>query len=96
MENVFGIGLIIATKGVCDLMDESAVFTGFVIKSLLRYFQSDFGDLCEEDAQMNAEAIKNGDRIMGVYKNPDDDDLSVWIITEADRSATTVLFPSEY
>ena len=52
------------------------------------------GITCEEDAEMNTEAVNNGDdRILAVYKTCKG---NIWIITEWDRSVTTILFPSEY
>lgn len=54
----------------------------------------DFGEVSEEDKALNEEAIEIGDRILSAYF--DRDGVKYWIITEADRSATTVLLPSEY
>lgn len=54
----------------------------------------DFGLVSDEDKALNEEAIETGGRIMSAYR--DRLDVKYWIITEADRSATTVLLPSEY
>jgi hypothetical protein len=62
-----------------------------------RHFRGDWGDVCKEDAALNDAAVTNGSRILSSY--PLDtlaEESRVWIITEADRSRTTVLFPSEY
>lgn len=52
------------------------------------------GDVCKEDWKSNDEALKNGLRLLSEYKLPDG--RRIWIITEWDRSATTLLFPEDY
>ena len=52
------------------------------------------GDVCKEDWESNDEALKNGQRLLSEYKLPDG--KRIWIITEWDRSATTLLFPEDY
>ena len=92
----FKMGQMVMTRGINDraAMDES--FARLLTKFVNRYIRRDWGDLCEEDKQMNDLAIKNGDdRIMGSYKLPNENE-KVWIITEWDRSVTTILFASEY
>lgn len=59
-----------------------------------RHKNCDWGDLCQEDWLMNDEAVRNGDRILSVYHLSDGE--KIWIITEADRSVTTVLFSEDY
>jgi hypothetical protein len=54
----------------------------------------DYGDICDEDDGLNDIAIKEGRRILSVYKVTDE--LTIWIITEADRSSTCMLLPDEY
>ncbi len=61
---------------------------------LVRYMQGDWGNLCESDKHLNDSALKYGDRIFASYT--DANDRKFWIITEADRSATTVLLPEDY
>lgn len=53
------------------------------------------GELPDKDRQANAVAITDGYRILGVYAS-EELRAKIWIITEADRSYTTILFPSEY
>ena len=54
-------------------------------------------DLTESDKRQNDEAVRNGDdRILAAYTHPEHPDWKIWIITEYDRSATTLLFPDEY
>ena len=90
------LGRLVATKGVSDKMSTNRDFYNFVWKSLERYVRMDWGDTCEEDKQQNDEALLHGDRIHAVYKKDDSDEGTIWIITEWDRSVTTVLFPDEY
>ena len=93
----FQLGQLTATRGVADLMAENAAFARFTQISFARYQRGDWGDLCEEDAAMNDSAATNGDdRILAAYDNAEHPAWKIWIITEWDRSATTILFPSEY
>ena len=59
-----------------------------------RHQSGDFGDLAEEDQQANHAALRDGTRLLSSYVI--DSGLTLWIITEADRSATTLLLPEEY
>ena len=59
-----------------------------------RHLRGDWGKVCEEDRELNEEALQTGDRLMSVYSLRSGRKL--WIITEADRSVTTALYPDEY
>jgi len=59
-----------------------------------RHFAGDWGDLNKADKWANEIALRDGERIQSAYVMRNG--LKVWIITEADRSATTMLLPSEY
>jgi hypothetical protein len=61
---------------------------------LRRHAHGDWGDLCEEDRLANEEALANGYRLLSVYA--DRRDTPFWIITEGDRSCTTILLLSDY
>lgn len=61
---------------------------------LLKHSLGNWGDVCEEDAAANNEALKNGDRILSSYRAENGE--KIWIITEYDRSYTTILLPEEY
>lgn len=91
---VFDLGRTVMTKGVAILYEESKRFKDFVKQSLEKYVVGDWGDTCEEDKELNDQALKTGDRILAVYKKEGLE--TIWIITEWDRSATTILFPHEY
>jgi hypothetical protein len=53
-----------------------------------------WGQLCKEDEEMNERALKVGNRLMSVYEIAPK--VTVWVITEADRSSTTILLPEDY
>ena len=86
---LFSLGKLVMTRGVAD--------GGFVLDELLnlvhRHVTGDFGEINEEDRQENLLSIREGFRIMSAYTI---NDTKLWCITEADRSSTTILFPSEY
>lgn len=91
----FKLGRVVKTIGVHARTMESEEFAAFVLKSLYRYAAGDWGDTCKEDAQSNDTALKDERRILAVYRFPKTGE-EIWIITEWDRSVTTVLFPEEY
>jgi len=91
----FPLGTMVMTCGVADKVAEDSGFSQFVFKSLTRHANGDWGDMCQEDKNENELALKAGTlRIFSAYEN--DGMPKIWIITEADRSATTILFPDEY
>lgn len=61
--------------------------------ALIRHFAGDWGDVCADDAAANEAALQFGGRVLSVYAA---DGPKFWIITEADRSRTTVMLPEEY
>jgi len=73
---------------------ENADFAKFVMSSLSRHARGDWGDLDEEDKKENELSLKEGFRLLSAYERAGLP--KIWIITEADRSVTTVLFPDEY
>lgn len=92
----FELGTIVVTGGVGDLMAAEEEFRLFVAISLMRYAEGDWGSVCTEDAALNEEALVYGERLLGSYEHRSNPDWKIWIITEYDRSVTTILFPSEY
>jgi len=93
-EELFPSGRILATRGVYYEMTRSLKFMSFVKVSLARHLRGDWGDLCPEDRDANQKALQSGGRLFSAYQ--DEGLPKIWIITEADRSATTILFPEEY
>lgn len=100
MAKTFEIGRVVATRAVWELMNENTEFNTFVSGCLSRYILYDWGDTCDEDWETNNQAVLNGERVLAVYNIPEDMESyaeeKFWIITEWDRSVTTLLFPSDY
>ncbi len=90
----FPLGQFAMTRGVNDLVAEDEAFAKFVTGSLTRHCRGDWGDLTDEDKQENELSLKAGYRLLSAYEA--NGLPKIWIITEADRSATTILFPDEY
>ncbi len=83
----FQLGKLVMTTGATK-------FDPSILRAaLVRHASGDWGDICEEDRELNDEATELGNRVLSVY-NVDGEKL--WIITEADRSVTTFLLPEEY
>lgn len=88
---LFPAGQIVATPGALALLDET---NRAPLEFLSRHLRGDWGDLSHEDKTGNELSLKHGYRLMSSYPISQTDKL--WIITEADRSATTLLLPEEY
>ena len=65
-----------------------------MMRALFRHEHGDWGTLEAQDWETNQLALKNGDRLLSAYESTDG--VKFWIITEADRSSTTVLLPEDY
>lgn len=65
-----------------------------VLQALYRHSRGDWGDLCDEDKQTNEQALKNGGRLFSKYH--DRARTAFYVITEWDRSVTTILLPEDY
>ena len=91
---MFNLGNLIATKNVYLNMQESSCFAYDVKNCFEQFKNKKWGDLSEEDWKLNDLAIKNNDdRILAVYNTCRG---RIYIITEEDRSVTTILFTDEY
>jgi hypothetical protein len=87
----FTLGQVVATPSALAALASS----GQTPEALLtRHAQGDWGDLDEEDWRENNRSLARGLRLLSAYALPDGTKL--WIITEADHSATTLLLPDEY
>jgi hypothetical protein len=84
------LGRVVATPGALKLLLEAG---GHPFDYLARHAAGDWGDLCAFDRRQNEIAMRDGYRIFSSYDMPAG---RVWIITEADRSVTTILLPEEY
>lgn len=97
------LGQLVMTRAVNDRVADDEAFAKVVTDSLKRYINCDWGDTCEEDKKRNDEAVKTGERILAAYtidpskgKSKGFGENTIWIITEWDRSVTTILYPDEY
>ena len=90
----FNPGQLVMTRCVYDMMDGNEEFASHVRLSVIRHMAGDWGDVSDEDRVTNELALQEGDRLFSVYMKEGLPKL--WIITEWDRSVTTVLFPDEY
>lgn len=87
----FSPGQIVATPGALAAMEEHHCEP---LSLLTRHLSGDWGSVPVEDAQMNDQALQFEGRLLSSYLiGPD---TKIWVISEADRSATTFLLPSEY
>ncbi len=84
------LGQLVATPHALALLEKAKLST-FAL--FARHEQGDWGDVDAEDAMANEQALIYGGRLMSVYKL---EVGAIWAITEADRSATTLLLPEEY
>ena len=88
---LFQLGQILLTIGAREALEES---NQTAIEFLARHRSGDWGLVCEDDRQENELSVKEGFRILSAYKTKKGE--KIWVITEADRSSTTILLPSEY
>lgn len=87
----FPLGIVVATPGALDLLAGHGVSAATLID---RHVRGDWGDLDDEDRDANDRALLHGGRLLSAYRlSPTD---AVWVITEWDRSVTTVLRPEDY
>lgn len=90
----FSLGKVVQTRGIANECEQNESFYKEINNAINLFINCDWGELCKEDKEMNDSAIKNNDdRIVARYKTSIED---IYIITEYDRSATTILFVSEY
>ncbi len=84
------LGRIVATPGALEVLERRGVSP---LDLLQRHESGDWGEVCAADARENQRSLKHGLRVLSSYPVGGG---KVWIITEADRSSTCVLLPSEY
>ena len=87
----FPLGQIVATPAALDALAKSGDSPHGL---LMRHVTGDFGVVCKADWQANEDAIANGERVFSAYALSDGE--KVWVITERDRSVTTLLLPEVY
>ncbi len=84
----FPLGRLVATRNALNRLDPLEIS-----RAIVRHVTGDWGDLCPEDIRSNEEALIHGGRLLSAYGKSD---RRFWIITEADRSVTTILLPEDY
>ncbi len=87
----FPLGKLIMTPGARDELTEAGQHP---FEFLRRHQSGDWGELSDEDKRENELSVKEGFRILSAYRTTGG--AKLWVITEADQSATTILLPSEY
>jgi hypothetical protein len=83
------LGRTVVTANASNILSDTDIE-----EALARHKAGDWGEVCESDWKTNDDAIKQGFRVLSAYTSTADDKF--WVITEADRSCTTVLMPDDY
>ena len=96
----FDLGQVVMTSGINNIItnggnfvDADKVFN--LLECIDRHKTGDWGNLDEDDKLLNDSAVVDGGRILSAYEIGENK-VKIWIITEADRSYTTILLPEEY
>jgi hypothetical protein len=92
----FSLGQVVATPAAIEALNQSGQSA---FEFISRHARGDWGDVCSDDALANEQSLLDGSRLLSVYRTTKGE--KVWVITEAaddrgNRSATTVLLPSDY
>jgi len=87
----FPLGQTVATPGALAALEKDGEQPATFLD---RHVRNDWGNVCHDDWKANDEALELGERVLSSYMLKDG--TKIWIITEADRSATTILLPEEY
>lgn len=85
----FELGQVVSTPGALEAITREEILT-----ALSRHSQGDWGEVGPDDWQENETSLREGFRLLSAYRSKNGERF--WVITEADRSVTTILLPSEY
>jgi hypothetical protein len=88
---LFSLGQIVATPGALAALEEAGQPPQ---EFLSRHIRGEWGDVCEEDRRENEFSVERGFRLLSSYRT--NADAQLFVITEADRSVTTILLQEEY
>lgn len=91
MSPKFPLGKVVATPGALAALERAGQSPDFFLQ---KHVNGDWGDVCGADEKANAVALREGGRLVSAYRTILSD--SIWVITEYDRSVTTILLPGEY
>jgi hypothetical protein len=89
VESLFALGQLVITANA-----QASLHPDDILPALRRHAAGDWGDLCPEDKALNQEALATGQRLFSKYA--DRNGVAMYVITEHDRSVTTVLLPEDY
>ncbi|MGG4186676.1 hypothetical protein ABEW24_25415 [Paenibacillus jamilae] len=89
MVRKFRLGRVVGTPGCLQAVSEHEI-----LLALRWHISGNWGEISEEDKESNEQALKGGGRLLSAYRAASG--VRFWIITEADRSVTTLLLPEEY
>lgn len=89
----FDIGSLYKTAGIDHAINKDKNYYKELVSCFEKYLTGNWGDLCEEDKKANERAILNNERLLGAYLTSKG---KIFIITEANRASTTILFANEY
>lgn len=85
------LGRVVGTPGAIAALEDAGQEAGVFLR---RHAAGDWGAVCPEDARENDRALAAGNRLLSAYFTLRE--VKLWIITEADRSVTTILLPEDY
>jgi len=85
----FRLGHLVATPNALSHLTQEDI-----LRATQRHQSGDWGDLCADDRAANERALREGTRLLSVYRSTAG--VKFWLITEADRSLTTILLPEDY
>ena len=91
-EQLFELGSVVATTGLRRRIGDTA--DAEILKALRKHQAGDWGDVGSSTKKQNAQALREGERILSAYVSAYG--VKFWVITEWDRSVTTALLPEEY
>ena len=90
-KRLFSLGRCVATPGALEALAAAGQTPGTFLD---RHICGDWGEVDAEDQQANQDALLHGERLLSAYRTSLN--VRIWVITEADRSVTTILLPGEY
>ena len=91
-QRLFSLGQIVVTPGALTALEKAGQTP---MEFLTRHVRGDWGELCEEDRKENQTSLERGFRLLSSYRT-NAGDAKLYVITEADRTVTTILLPEEY
>jgi len=85
----FRLGRIVSTASALERLTSDDILMG-----IQRHQAGDWGEVCKDDIKENEQSLEKGFRLLSVYRSTAG--VTFWVITEADRSVTTILLPGDY